>query len=245
MYPLTSCVINLTSIMCVIHATVTDGVHTRTVRIAPPPSLSLSPSSVLFVLTSFDVKDYNILLLSEYCTSHSRTLCTTDLILSSTGDFLYGGRAVVYALLAVTDPVRPHPPFLSALTLPPPLTHIQALLRAAKAFISHILGRPFPRSSHKEARGMLGSRATPVFVSFELDTIKTPSEYTRGDGTKSAASLALAQSASGDGGESGHDERERPFRDVIHHNQHHPGEETEREMERMREVESALFRRQI
>ncbi|KAI0338337.1 hypothetical protein BDW22DRAFT_706151 [Trametopsis cervina] len=177
MYPLTSCVINLTSIMCVIHATVTDGVHTRT--------------------------DYNILLLS---------------------DFLYGGRAVVYALLAVTDP---------------------ALLRAAKAFISHILGRPFPRSSHKEARGMLGSRATPVFVSFELDTIKTPSEYTRGDGTKSAASLTLAQSASGDGGENGHDERERPFRDVMHHNQHHPGEETEREMERMREVESALFRRQI
>ncbi|KAI0685276.1 hypothetical protein BC835DRAFT_533554 [Cytidiella melzeri] len=59
LYPMTSCIINLTSIMCVIHATVTDGVHTKT--------------------------DYNVLLLS---------------------DFLYGGRAVVYALLAITDPIR-------------------------------------------------------------------------------------------------------------------------------------------
>ncbi|KAJ8515291.1 hypothetical protein ONZ45_g7259 [Pleurotus djamor] len=57
LYPLVSCLINLTSVMCVIHATVTNGVHSMT--------------------------DYRILLLS---------------------DFLYGGRAIAYALLVAFDP---------------------------------------------------------------------------------------------------------------------------------------------
>ncbi|KAJ3876404.1 hypothetical protein F5051DRAFT_292356, partial [Lentinula edodes] len=57
LYPLASMIINLLSVMCVIHATVTGGEHS--------------------------MNDYRILLLS---------------------DFLYGGRAVVYALLTTADP---------------------------------------------------------------------------------------------------------------------------------------------
>ncbi|KAJ6538118.1 hypothetical protein B0H19DRAFT_1270483 [Mycena capillaripes] len=57
LYPTASALINLTSVACVIHATVEDGVKNWT--------------------------DYRVLLLS---------------------DFVYGGRAVLYALLAATDP---------------------------------------------------------------------------------------------------------------------------------------------
>ncbi|THU90612.1 hypothetical protein K435DRAFT_728241 [Dendrothele bispora CBS 962.96] len=57
MYPIVSCIINLTSVMCVIHATVTDGVH--------------------------NMDQYRIAL---------------------TSDFLYGARAIFYALLAASDP---------------------------------------------------------------------------------------------------------------------------------------------
>ncbi|KAJ4466762.1 hypothetical protein J3R30DRAFT_3583500 [Lentinula aciculospora] len=62
LYPFTSMIMNLLSVMCVIHATITGGEH--------------------------NMNDYRILLLS---------------------DFLYGGRAVVYALLTTADPA-----FLSA-----------------------------------------------------------------------------------------------------------------------------------
>ncbi|KZT25597.1 hypothetical protein NEOLEDRAFT_352043 [Neolentinus lepideus HHB14362 ss-1] len=71
LYPLASCIINITSIFCVLHASFTDGVHSQV--------------------------DYNILLLS---------------------DFLYGGRGLVYALLAATDP---------------------ALVRAINTFVRHFI----------------------------------------------------------------------------------------------------------
>ncbi|KAJ7241306.1 hypothetical protein B0H12DRAFT_1024172, partial [Mycena haematopus] len=63
LYPVASALINLTSVVCVIHATRQDGVKTWA--------------------------DYRVLLLS---------------------DFVYGGRAVVYACLAATDPVRASAP---------------------------------------------------------------------------------------------------------------------------------------
>lgn len=48
------------------------------------------------------LQDYNVLLLSKALT------CWNAIVLNATfeiGDFLYGGRAVVYALLAASDPV--------------------------------------------------------------------------------------------------------------------------------------------
>ncbi|TFK47351.1 hypothetical protein OE88DRAFT_1666072 [Heliocybe sulcata] len=61
LYPAVSCIINVTSIACVLHTSLTDGVHSE--------------------------EDYSFLLLS---------------------DFLYGGRGLVYALLAATDPALIH-----------------------------------------------------------------------------------------------------------------------------------------
>ncbi|KAJ7896592.1 hypothetical protein B0H13DRAFT_1885096 [Mycena leptocephala] len=71
-YPIASALFNLTSVVCVIHATQNDGVHNWT--------------------------GYRVLLLS---------------------DFVYGGRSILYALLAVTDP---------------------ALVRAMRVFIQHSRG---------------------------------------------------------------------------------------------------------
>ena len=74
--PIASALINLTSVATVIYATQVDGVHNWT--------------------------GYNVLLVSEYI----RVGWKPYIQLNAIGDFVYGGRAVVYALLAATDPVR-------------------------------------------------------------------------------------------------------------------------------------------
>jgi len=84
-YPVASALFNLISVVCVIHATQNDGVHTWV--------------------------DYRILLLS---------------------DFVYGGRSILYALLAATDP---------------------ALVRAAKAFVRHSRGLHPSSTSGAKSKG--------------------------------------------------------------------------------------------
>ncbi|VDC07999.1 unnamed protein product [Peniophora sp. CBMAI 1063] len=110
LYPFASCVINLTSIVCVIHATSTNGIQ--------------------------NANDYRILLLS---------------------DFLYGGRAVVYALLAGTDP---------------------ALIRAIRVFVAHHMnwqwGSTSTMISHIAGGARTGSsrsRREDLTVQVELSTI--------------------------------------------------------------------------
>ncbi|KAJ6478280.1 hypothetical protein C8R45DRAFT_906393 [Mycena sanguinolenta] len=103
-YPVASALFNLISVVCVIHATQNDGVHTWV--------------------------DYRILLLI--------------------GDFVYGGRSILYALLAATDP---------------------ALVRAAKVFFQHSRGlRPSSISgAQSKFRGTDFKRNISVHI--ELATI--------------------------------------------------------------------------
>ncbi|KAL0568958.1 hypothetical protein V5O48_013012 [Marasmius crinis-equi] len=104
LYPIASALMNLTSVVCVIHATKEGGVHNWT--------------------------GYRILLLS---------------------DFVYGGRAVVYALLAATDP---------------------ALVRAAKAFIQHSRGKyPMYSSGLNSTLRSTESKNQNLSVHIELSTI--------------------------------------------------------------------------
>ncbi|KZV65579.1 hypothetical protein PENSPDRAFT_689741 [Peniophora sp. CONT] len=118
LYPFASCVINLTSIVCVIHATSTNGIQNG--------------------------NDYRILLLS---------------------DFLYGGRAVVYALLAATDP---------------------ALVRAVRAFVAHHMNWQWGSSTTMRSHmginthsGTSRTRRESLSVQVELSTV-VASDYTRG-----------------------------------------------------------------
>lgn len=108
------------------------------------------------------------------------------------GDILYGGRAVVYALLAATDPVS------SCCLLSRPLDtlqsestrsscRLQALVRGLKSLISHIcpsfshhvnptlsVRSELVFAKHDTDRSPTPSRANPVVVTIELSTIQTP-----------------------------------------------------------------------
>ncbi|ESK83008.1 hypothetical protein Moror_11760 [Moniliophthora roreri MCA 2997] len=118
LYPLTSCCVNLLSIVPVVHTTVSHGIHNRT--------------------------DYNILLLS---------------------DFLYGGRAVVYALLAASDP---------------------ALLRGIQVLFSQVFSSTQWSASSAGKPGSSQRFTTEIFV--ELSTVKStaPPESTIGAVDKAA-----------------------------------------------------------
>ncbi|KAJ7086823.1 hypothetical protein B0H15DRAFT_781892 [Mycena belliarum] len=69
-------------------------------------------------------------------------------------DFVYGGRAIVYALLAATDP---------------------ALVRALRTFIQHTRGSTYPRETHTSGMQSTfygtGSRTQNLSVHIELSTI--------------------------------------------------------------------------
>ncbi|KAJ6583489.1 hypothetical protein DFH09DRAFT_1435958 [Mycena vulgaris] len=118
LYPIASALFNLTSVVCVIHATQQDGVHNWT--------------------------GYRVLLLS---------------------DFVYGGRSVLYALLAATDP---------------------ALVRAGRAFIQHSRGI-YPSTTsgmHTTLRGA-DSKNHNLSVHIELSRIHqndSGAVVERGDG---------------------------------------------------------------
>ncbi|KAF9260000.1 hypothetical protein L218DRAFT_947097 [Marasmius fiardii PR-910] len=83
-----------------------------------------------------DATDYDVLLLSmaSYC------------------DFLYGGRAIVYGLLAATDP---------------------ALIRGAKTLVRAVLGRDFDTSA-KEPMSTTPSENNGVIVHIELSSFQVP-----------------------------------------------------------------------
>ncbi|KAI0029245.1 hypothetical protein K488DRAFT_88911 [Vararia minispora EC-137] len=125
LYPMASCIVNLTSIATVIHTTITNGVHSRA--------------------------DYNILLLS---------------------DFLYGGRAIVYAVLAATDP---------------------ALLRAARAFITDVFGWRWAADNTTTASLTTTYRKNTLRVRVELNTIR--SIDFGGAGTEPAAKTPVEDAA--------------------------------------------------
>ncbi|KAE9405336.1 hypothetical protein BT96DRAFT_852947 [Gymnopus androsaceus JB14] len=109
LYPLASCVINLLSVMCVLHATFTGGVHS--------------------------LNDYHILLLS---------------------DFLYGGRAVVYAFLTAVDPS-----FLAAWRA------LIAHERSGKSY-SGQYGSGFPLSTRDHQSAQLQSHQSKLAVQVNL-----------------------------------------------------------------------------
>ncbi|ESK83011.1 hypothetical protein Moror_11763 [Moniliophthora roreri MCA 2997] len=118
LYPLTSCCVNLLSIVTVVHTTISHGIHNRT--------------------------DYDMLLLS---------------------DFLFGGRAIVYALLAASDP---------------------ALVRAVRVLFSQFFYRAGRATSSVGNPGS-SCQVTEVFV--ELSIVKSaaaPPESTIGANDKAA-----------------------------------------------------------
>ncbi|KAF8190984.1 hypothetical protein K438DRAFT_2140016, partial [Mycena galopus ATCC 62051] len=101
LYPIASALINLTSVICVIHATREDGVKNWT--------------------------DYRVLLLS---------------------DFVYGGRAVLYACLAATDPVSSKVEELNFTDIEPTGSYARRARLAGKPWYPSsffIYGDPFPR----------------------------------------------------------------------------------------------------
>ncbi|KAJ6566242.1 hypothetical protein B0H19DRAFT_1137224 [Mycena capillaripes] len=103
-YPITSALINLTSVACGFHDTMQDGVHSWT--------------------------DYRVLLL---------------------GDFMYGGRAICYALLATTDP---------------------ALVRALRVFVQ-VVRRvdPSPTAVTHTLPNPIKFNTRPLSVDIELATV--------------------------------------------------------------------------
>lgn len=130
------------------------------------------------------------------------------------GDFLYGGRAIVYALLALTDPVR----HFLALTRPSssitrPFSQ-QALMRGMRSLISHVAphvwSRLTGRSTTTSAADFTKQFQThpsanrpnrgDMIVTIELSTIQEP-DYAPGTGEhglESHGSKTTRTSADGD-----------------------------------------------
>ncbi|KAL0572636.1 hypothetical protein V5O48_009322 [Marasmius crinis-equi] len=97
-------------------------------------------------------KDYNVLLLSMACRGSINHSTYFEI---NSGDFLYGGRAIVYGFLAATDP---------------------ALIRGVKTLIQVGLGRGSMRfyTSTKDPTSLLSSNGKGVVVHIKLSSFQSP-----------------------------------------------------------------------